>query len=141
MADPDKIGRPLQFKTPNELWEKACEYFQWCDDNPYYELKVFNNKGDVVEANVPKMRAYTIKELCIFLGVNEDYLYQFNEENNQEFSSIITCIRDVIYTQKFTGAAADLLNPNIIARQLGLSDKQDVNVKTETPLFGDVEEK
>jgi hypothetical protein len=31
----------------------------------------------------------------------------------------------VIYEQKFTGAAADLLNPNIIARDLGLADKQD----------------
>ena len=31
---------------------------------------------------------------------------------------------EIIYNQKFTGAAADLLNPNIIARELGLADKQ-----------------
>ena len=31
----------------------------------------------------------------------------------------------MIYEQKFTGAAAGLLNPNIIARDLGLADKTD----------------
>jgi hypothetical protein len=37
--------------------------------------------------------------------------------------SITLEIEKVIYNQKFTGAAADLLNSNIIARELGLSDK------------------
>nr|WP_261640834.1 DNA-packaging protein [Erwinia mallotivora] len=32
----------------------------------------------------------------------------------------------IIYNQKFTGAAADLLNANIIARELGLADKREV---------------
>jgi hypothetical protein len=32
---------------------------------------------------------------------------------------------DIIYTQKFTGAAAGFLNPNIIARDLGLKEHTD----------------
>jgi hypothetical protein len=131
MADPDKIGRPLEFSSPKELWTRACDYFQWCDDNPYYELKVFNNKGDVVQAEVPKMRAYTLKELCLHLGVNEAYFRQFDTKEKQEYSTVITRIRDVIYTQKFTGAAADLLNPNIIARELGLADRLSTHNITE----------
>lgn len=119
------IGAPKAFKSPEELWEKATEYFQWCDDNPLYEIKAFNGKDDIKTVSLPKMRAYTLKHLCLFLGVNEVYFNQFNEEKNQEYSKIITRIRDIIYTQKFQGAAADLLNPNIIARELGLAEKND----------------
>jgi hypothetical protein len=35
-----------------------------------------------------------------------------------------------MYTQKFTGAAAGFLNPNIIARDLGLRDAIDSDVTT-----------
>ncbi|MBC8318455.1 MAG: hypothetical protein H8E41_11160 [Desulfobulbaceae bacterium] len=40
----------------------------------------------------------------------------------------------VIRDQKFTGAAADLLNANIIARVFGLADKQDIQVKDVTKI-------
>ena len=43
-----------------------------------------------------------------------------------EYFGITTRIRDIIYDQKFTGAAAGLLESNIIARELGLVDKKDV---------------
>jgi hypothetical protein len=35
----------------------------------------------------------------------------------------------VIYTQKFTGAAANLLNANLVARELGLADKTELQGK------------
>ena len=31
---PNKVGRPLIFKDPEELWEKAKEYFKDCDTRP-----------------------------------------------------------------------------------------------------------
>jgi hypothetical protein len=40
---------------------------------------------------------------------------------------VITRIDKYIYNQKFEGAAAGFLNPNIIARDLGLADKTDNN--------------
>lgn len=122
MADPNRIGRPVAFESPEELWEKACDYFQWCDDNPLYEVKAFNGKDDIKTISLPKMRAYTIKHLCLFLGVNEDYINQFNTKKNKEYSRVITRIKDVIFTQKFQGAAAELFNANIIARELNLAD-------------------
>jgi hypothetical protein len=36
---------------------------------------------------------------------------------------ITTRVESLIYEQKFSGAAADLLNANIIARELGLVEK------------------
>ena len=34
-----KHGRDTLFSTPDLMWEAACEYFQWCDDNPWRVVK------------------------------------------------------------------------------------------------------
>lgn len=124
-------GMNLKFETPEKLWEAAEGYFQWCDENPLKEEKLFHYQGEVTKETVSKMRAYTLKHLCLHIGCSKNYLEQFNVEDNQEFSVIITRIRDIIYTQKFQGSAADLLNPSIIARDLGLVDKIEETTKQE----------
>ena len=79
------------------------------------------------------MRAYTITALCLYLNCNTQYFNNFEADNkpSKEFTVIITRIRETIYSQKFVGAAADLLNPNIIARELGLIDKKDLTTDGE----------
>ncbi len=46
-------------------------------------------------------------------------------ERGKDLSEIVAKAEEVIYSQKFAGAAADLLNANIISRDLGLADKTD----------------
>jgi hypothetical protein len=121
-------GREKLFATPELLWEAACEYFEWCENNPLYEAKAFAYQGEVTTANLPKMRAMTMGQLCFYLGCNQAYFRTFKAqlpEGEKDFNTIIEQIESVIYTQKFQGAAADLLNANIIARDLGLTDKID----------------
>lgn len=43
---------------------------------------------------------------------------------------VIARIEDIVYNQKFSGAASGFLNPNIIARDLGLADKTESKVHT-----------
>jgi len=127
-----KHGRDKLFETPELLWEAACEYFQWCDDNPLYERKAFAFQGMITTEDMPKMRAYTLGGLCLFLDCSENYFRQFKSaerEDKHDFVTVIERIEKTIYNQKFTGAAADLLNPNIIARDLGLSDKTETKVE------------
>lgn len=123
-----KHGRDKIFKTPNDLWLAACEYFEWCDSNPLIEIDYKGKDNEMV--NYPRIRAYTIRDLCRFLGVNEMYINQFEATCSKDFSIIITRIRDIIYTQKFQGAAAGMLNPNIIARDLGLTDSKKTDITT-----------
>lgn len=33
----EKHGRNKIYEAPEQIWEAACEYFQWCDDNPWYK--------------------------------------------------------------------------------------------------------
>jgi hypothetical protein len=126
-------GRDKIFSTPDALWDSACEYFQWVEDNPIVEYKVTQFKGDPVDLESNIMRAMTEEGLCVFMGVNTRYLSEFNNrldlntDEGKDFSTVIDRIKGVIREQKFTGAAAGVLNPNIIARDLGLRDDQKVD--------------
>ena len=115
-------GRNPIFSDPEQLRNACYEYFQWVEDNPLYEEKIFHSQGIITKDTITKMRAMTIGGLRIFLGICEQTWV--NYKNNPDFLGVVKEVEEIIYNQKFTGAAADLLNPNIIARELGLADKQ-----------------
>jgi hypothetical protein len=131
-------GRDKLFKTPELLWLAACEYFQWCDDNPLKESTLFHHAGSIKAVNKDKMRPYTMVGLCLYLNTSQGYFRTFkarlndkeeakkNTEEDNNFVAIIHAIEETIYNQKFEGAAADMFNANIIARDLGLIDKKDI---------------
>ena len=120
-------GRSPIFKTPEQLWTACCEYFQWVEDNPLQAEKLFAYQGNIIRGIEHKMRAMTIGGLCIFLGISKQAWGEYRQREG--FGDITTRVEDIIRTQKFEGAAAELFNANIIARDLGLADKQDGNVK------------
>ena len=133
-----KHGRDKLFASPELLWTAACEYFDWCDQNPLLEqtiqkLKVNGEGEKIVREDLPKMRAYTLRGLCLYLNCNQGYFTDFeaglkgkDDDVSKDFSTVITRIYDVIHTQKFEGAAAGFFNPTIIARDLGLREKSDI---------------
>jgi len=115
-------GNPKLFKSPELLWDKCCEYFNWCDEHPLLEQDFIGK--DVIEIHRNKMRAYTQRGLCLYLGCNKDY---FNQIKDPNFKQIVEDIKSVIYTQKFEGAAAGMLKENLISRDLGLADSQRID--------------
>lgn len=147
-----KHGRDKLFKTPELLWEAATEYFEWCEENPFQEVE--QRKGNIIIqkgaeigdidispiVNLPKLRAFTLHGLCIYLDCSTSYFRAFKstlKEEDKDFLTVITRIEEIIYEQKFTGAAAGFLNQTIIARDLGLKESTvvDANIKT----FGKLE--
>jgi hypothetical protein len=117
-------GPKPKFKDPDQLWTACVEYFEWVEENPLWEEKGFAFQGVVTRERFAKMRAMTIGGLCIFLDIDETTWRDW-KVSRSDLSPIITRVEQVIRDQKFSGAAADLLNANIIARDLGLADKQD----------------
>lgn len=117
-------GRKPIFASPDDLWAACCEYFTWVEENPLQEDKVFQYQGAIVRDSISKMRAMTIDGLCLFLDIDEQTWANYRAR--EDFIGVVAQAERVIRDQKFSGAAADLLNPNIIARDLGLRDKQDV---------------
>jgi hypothetical protein len=114
-----KHGRDKIFSSPAILWEEACKYFEWCEDNPLIQIDF---KGsNIIKVEIPKMRPFTWDGLELFLDIDSFREYKTNPEY-KDFSQVIKKIEKTIYKQKFEGASAGLLNANIIARDLGLKD-------------------
>ena len=134
IANPlNKGGRPRKY-SPKELWEKAVEYFEWIDANPFIAIEFKGKDANMVE--VPKKRPYTIEGLCLYLNCGRRYLDDLeesirgkNDKKSKDYSSVCSQIRGIIYTNKFEGASANFFNPMIIARDLGLAEKREINQK------------
>lgn len=116
-------GRLPIFAAPDDLWDACVEYFAWTDDNPLYERKAFGSKDGPQTIDLPKMRAMSVSALCIFLDISPHTWADYRAR--EDFTPICSRVDEIIRSQKFQGAAADLLNPSIIARDLGLADKSE----------------
>lgn len=118
-----KSGRDTLFAGPGKMKKAAEEYFNWCDAHPLYKAEAIKS-GDMAGKlmKVPVMRAYTIEGFLSYIGAGKEYWRQFKAADHPDFSGVLDWISQTIYNQKFSGAAANLLNASIIARDLGLRD-------------------
>ncbi|AUS01645.1 DNA-packaging protein, partial [Vibrio phage 1.289.A._10N.286.55.E8] len=125
----------LRFETPEQLWEEACEYFEWALNTPWITSKAMKMKDgdrDIIElAREPKARYLSNVGLCLFLGIQRcTYGYYQNgkhDKDDKDYSSVCAVIDDIIHEQKLSGAAAGIFHPMIVARELGLADKQEIS--------------
>lgn len=116
-------GRPRKFETADSLWEACVEYFEWVEANPLFASDTVKFQGEARVIKVPKMRAMTIDGLCLFIGITHETWCQYRKSDH-DFSEVCAQVDMVIRTQKFEGAAADLFNASIIARDLGLIERR-----------------
>jgi len=120
------VGKPPAFNSPNEMKERAFEYFEWLDKHSLKESKAFSSQGEVIYGEISKMRPATQQGLCVFLNIGVSTWHDYKKK--PEYSEVINAIESVMYEQKFSGAAAGFLNANIIARDLGLKDTSDIDI-------------
>jgi hypothetical protein len=127
-----KHGRDKIFSTPEAFLEGAYEYFNKCDEMPWYKneaIKGGNKAGEIIK--VPTQKPYSIVGLCIFLGItHQTFLNYESNENYKDFFDVFTHVREIIETNQFEGATVGAFNANIIARKLGLGEKIDHNIKS-----------
>jgi len=116
-------GRDKLFDSQGVLWAACAEYFEWVEENPLITIELVKYQGEAKQVEIPKMRAMTISGLCIFLDIHKSTWYDYCSKD--DFSDTTSRVEEIIRTQKFEGASAELFNPNIIARDLGLVDKKD----------------
>jgi len=118
-----KHGRDKIFKTPDDLWQAATEYFEATDARKWVKKDWVGKDANEVERETET--PYTITGLCLFLDVGVNYWHQFKKEAGDNFSLIIARIDAIIHTQKMEGAMVGAFNANIVARDLGLVDKSE----------------
>ena len=128
-----RSGPPMKYENEDVLREACLEYFNWVRDNPLKEAKLTSAGGKAEVVSVDKMRAMTLTGLCLFLEIHEQTWRDWRK-SRPDLSEVMTRAEAIIRTQKFEGAAADLLNANIIARDLGLADKSELTGRDGGPI-------
>jgi len=134
-----RSGRKAKYPKPGDeaadgvtgaemLREDCLEYFEWNHDNPLYAAEKVTFQGEGSTFEVAKMRAMTLIGLCHFIGMStqrqwRNWKNKDSEYFREDLLPVMKWAEEVIYRQKFEGASADMLNSNIIARDLGLADK------------------
>jgi len=111
-----------EYDSPGALWDAAVEYFNFVDDNPLSQDVHSFSQGSMVSGTIDKPRAMSLMGLCRFIGISRNQWKKI-KEGKLDFTPVMDKIEDIIYTQKWELAAAEVLNPNFIARDLGMGDK------------------
>lgn len=128
-----KHGRSRIIQDPNALLESAYEYFE-ATSNRTWKKKDWVGK-DGVEVERESVTPFTKSGLCLFLDIDQWRTIESLKEVSTDFLQVITHIEKIIYTQKIEGASVGAFNATIVSRELGLAEKQDVDVKgTSIPL-------
>lgn len=126
--------------SPHELAEHFVDYIEWNNKNPLKKAQLIQKLGETVD--VPVGRPLTIKRFCSFLGIASSTYHKYREKPTHK--PIIEIIDDVIYTDKYEGAAVNLYNTQIIMRDLGLGDNVSVVLddrkKSIAELFPNIED-
>jgi hypothetical protein len=118
-----KHGRERIIKDPQTLELAAQEYFQYCIDNPIEQIDYRGKDATPIVLKHP--RVFQKDGLALWCDLSEWRLINDLKSVSQEFSQVVTRIESAIKNQKFEHAAVGMFNSNIIARDLGLSDKID----------------
>lgn len=129
--------KPKKYATPEELWDAAVEYFDYCDENPWYKSEAIKGgdlAGSLVE--VPTQRPYTFQGLCNFLNITYQTFSNYEKAKGYEtYFEICTHIRAIIEQNQLEGATVGAYNHAIIARLLGLAENVNTNTTSKQEII------
>lgn len=117
-------GVLAKFNNPASIWEAACDFFDWADNNPKYVTEIIKSgdrAGDMV--TIPKERPYTITGLATHFGTSVATLS--NYLNKPGYETVKALIDQAIQTRKYEGAAVGIYNAPMMIRDLGLVEKSE----------------
>jgi hypothetical protein len=123
------MGRPKNIKTPEILWKLFEDYVKHEADNPMYKVEYVGKEGRVEKTPLETPITFMGFECWLWDNqyINDLGDYQKNTDGRYtEYAPIITRITQNCYVHNFKGASVGIFNANIIARKLGLTEKQEV---------------
>lgn len=127
------LGRPPKYENAAQLAEACAGYFQWCEDNFVDEEVLVSYQGITTTEIKRHPTAMTIRAMANWLGVTERTWRGWRAER-PDLLPTVEWAEDIIYNQKFSGAAAGQFNSSLIVRDLGLADKSELTGKDGGPI-------
>lgn len=120
-------------ETPERLLELFQEYVIDAKSKPYLKHDFVGKDADEVRRELERPLTWVGFECYLFeQGIIGDLSsYEQNRDNSYTaYLPIIRVCKQFILRDQFEGSSAGIYNSNIMARHLGLADKQEVKVDT-----------
>ena len=123
MTVPGIGGRPLTFKSVEELEEKIQAYYDYCDSRTAIKIDKYGNRFEV-----PWPRPYTISGLALFIGCSRATLVNYSYKD-EYFDAIMRARQkcevfseEQLFDGNDRGAKFNLINNH------GWRDRQEVDL-------------
>jgi hypothetical protein len=132
------VAKHKYIETPEKLWELFTEFVEHEKNNPMHKVEYVGKDGERVNTELQVPIIFEAFECWLAdKGIISDLGHYAANTNGayDEYCTIITRIRNNCFAQNFKGASVGLFNSNLIARKLGLSDKQEINDNREPRVF------
>ena len=115
------------FDDADDLHCVLKEYLDECENNPIKIQHPFNASGTVIYGETFKPKVPTVKGFLAWAKLGEGTYYKYKKI----YPEVIEWFENTVFNIKYTNAAAGVLSPNLIIRDLGLADsvKNEVTVK------------
>ena len=123
------MAKNKYIESPERLWEYFEAYVLHEKGNPMFKVDYVGKDGE--EKNTPLQVPITFEGFECYLAdldiIQDLGDYSKNDDDRYfEYAPIITRVRKNCFVQNFKGASIGIFNANIIAKKLGLADKQDI---------------
>lgn len=116
-------SKDIVSSTPEQLFKNGMDYFAWSDNNPIETKKrIMNGKQAGESTVIEHPRPYTVKAMCLFCNVTEEYLIDCRNtrDKTNEYYVVATKLMYLIYAQNMEMAMLDIFNPIFTAKVLNI---------------------
>ncbi len=129
-------GRERLYKTPEDMREAVMAYMEMVA-NTHIEkpdvVKGGDSAGVQIATNIPMYPS--VIGLSNYLGFKSKQTY-YNYRERTGFLDVLKEADDIMTAWQLQGAVVGYYNQSIVARLLGLADKQEVDVKVKSYRVG-----
>lgn len=139
MAKQNPPIKQKYIETPEKLWELFIAYEAHVKANPKIREDFVGKDATMVERKLERPLTFVGFECYLHEQdvVSNLSSYEANADNSYvSYLPILTRIKQFIETDQFEGATVGIYNHNIIARKLGLVDKQESKVESNIQITG-----
>lgn len=131
----DLGGRPRAINSPEDFERLAFEYIEWVKNNPVNKTITAAFQGVISHKQVPHMRGMTQFGLASYMKIGLSTLKDYGQR--EEYSAIYGEIDAIMKAWNLDGAVSGDLNPTLVARIDGHSEKQDIEHKVSVANMSD----
>lgn len=148
----NKGGRPVLFEKPEDLYQKALDYFAWVDAHPWQDKAASNGmteatnktgesqgKTNSMTQHVKALRKpYTLYGFCAFANISSKWAdFRRNYAEREGFLEVLTWIENIVTSEQVEGAMIHRYDGSLVARLNGIADttKTEITGKDGESLF------